>query len=308
MKFLLYLCAAILLSFWIAGCSSSNEPAQKVDTKKDTIPTYELRIIAHHLRPLRNPEGYVLWLKYDGDDNWYRVKERSYYFRPDDSTSVLYDTTYASRSNELSEALVSIEKDTAQITTPSLQLWHGFFSGDSALKTASLDPSPLGNFAALDGSLVFTTQSADTTAFVKEFYLAKSDSSKYSTSLQSLPVPASGWKYAIWAVDSNFTPPQYIYYGQFVLPTGHDSDSSKDALAFPGGFNNAPMNIGSGSIIVTLEPDWYGNAVRFKGPSPFSLLVFDRTRFLLRNHNYPMTNVSDITVPGGYILMKRTKK
>jgi hypothetical protein len=306
MKFFLFIGSVIILSYWLTSCSSSSAPTQAKDTTvhHDSLHINEIRILAHHLRPLRKPEGYIVWLKFIDDPNWHRVDPISFFFRGDDTTSILYHADLAPRIDSLSEVLVTLEKDTSNVSGPTLQLWHGFFSGDSSYKFAPLDPTPLGNFSTLNSSLVFTTRSSDTSAYVKEFYLAAYDGAKFSSSLSTLPLPSSGWKYAIWAIDSVNFPLQFIYYGQFLTPTGHDSDSSRDAQAYPGGFNNAPMNQPHGSIILTLEPDWYGNEVRLKGPSPFSLLRFDRNRFLIRDHNYPMTNVSSSAIPGGYITVK----
>lgn len=307
MKLLLYICSVALLSFWITSCSSSSEPGKGKDTTTHVDSNYldQIRLVVHHLPALRQPEGYAVWFKLIGQNSWQRVKTiNTPFYRGDDSTSILYSTTLAPKIDSLSEVLLTLEKDTSVATAPGLELYHGFFVGDSAFKIATLNANPLGDFSQLNSSIVFTTQSSDTTAYIKELYLADYESGKIQSSLSALPTPPSGWKFGIWSIDSVNFPVQTVYYGQFTSPFGHDSDSSNDAQAFPGGFTNAPMNQPHGSIIVTLEPDWYGNDVKFKGPSPFTLLRFDRTRFLLRDHNYPMFNVSETSTFGGYIYVK----
>lgn len=258
----------------------------------------------HHLPLLRQSEGYVVWLKFENDPSWHKINQISVFLRGDDSTSILYTTELAPKIDSLSEVLLTLEKDTAVATDPGLILYHGYFSGDSAYKVAMFNPMPLGDFSQLNSSLVFTTHSKDTTAYIKECYLADYESGKIQSSLSALPGAPAGWKFGIWAIDSVNFPIQKVYYGQFTSPVGHDSDSSNDAEAFPGGFTNAPMNQPHGSIIVTLEPDWYGNDVKLKGPSPFTLLRFDRTRFLVRDHNFPMLNVSETSTFGGYIYVQ----
>jgi hypothetical protein len=70
-----------------------------------------------------------------------------------------------------------------------------------------------------------------------------------------------------------------------------------DFYPYPGGAKVQSMNVPSGNIVVTLEPEFYGDSLRFNGSSPFWLLKFDRIGNLVRNKPYEMTNVSENYIP-----------
>jgi len=160
----------------------------------------------------------------------------------------------------------------------------------------------LGDYSALQGGLVFTSKMTDSLAYTHEFYLMNYTDSSQTASLISLNPPPKGWNYALWAIDSAFTPHQNFLYGLFSSGSGHDSDSVNDYYPFPGGWKQQQMNIGSGSIIVTLEPQFYGDSLKFKSPSPFTLLSFNRIHLIEKNKNYPMVNVSAQGIPNGEII------
>ncbi len=274
----------------------------KETTTEPASSTYnaDISLTTSHLRPPRIGESYVLWLRSGIDSPWVNTSiiKVTYISVADTSAFLFHNLT--SRIDSISDAMITIE-NTPTATTPGLVLMSGKLSGDSTIKTSNLSASPLGDFSGLGGSLVFTTQLSDTTAYKHEFYLSSYDGATFRSSLSQLPLAPTGWKYGLWAVDSNFTPDQLIFYGLFSDSVGHDSDSANDNLPFPGGDKLQPMNIPTGSIIVSLEPDFYGNDVKLKGPSPFPLLSFQRSKYIQRNVNYPMTNVSGTGIPSAII-------
>ncbi len=291
------------------GCSSSGTNPNNPTGSNDSLLS-DVTISAYRLKPLRIGENYFLWFKYAHDSAWRKISVLSVKsVNTDDSVIVLIHPKLSRQVDSLQEILISLEQ-TSTPEQPGLTLWQETVSIVAA-KTASavLDPSPLGNFSPLSSSLVFTSASSDSTRYKKEFYLTTFDAGKYNSSLSALPVPPTGWKYGLWSVDSNFTPIQSSFYGLFTSAAGNDSytynDTLKDNLPYPGGAALAPMDRPSGSIIVTLEPDWYGNDVRKHGPSPFSLLHFDRFQFIQPNVNYPMTNVSKYGIPSGRITIRQ---
>ena len=243
----------------------------------------------------------MLWLRNGIDSPWVNTAIiKVAFISAADTSAFLIHYTFTSRIDSISDAMVTIENVPTPVM-PGLVLMTGKLSGDSLKKTSNLSASALGDFSGIGGSLVFTTQSSDTTAYRHEFYLCSYNGTNFVSSLSQLPLAPSGWKYGLWAVDSNFTPDQLIFYGLFSDSIGHDSDSANDNLFFPGGDKLQPMNIATGSIIVTLEPDFYGNDVKLKGPSPFPLLSFKRSKYIQRNKNYPMTGVAATGIPSAII-------
>ena len=283
-----------LTALTIASC--------KETTTEPTSSLYkgDISITTSHLRPPRIGENYVLWLRNGIDSPWVNTTIIKVAFISAADTSAFLFHILTSRIDNISDAMITIE-NTPLAVMPGLVLMSGKLSGDSIKKTSNLSASALGNFSSLAASLVFTTQSSDTTAYRHEFYLCSYDGTTFVSSLSQLPLAPSGWKYGLWAVDSNFTPDQLIFYGLFSDSIGHDSDSANDNLLFPGGEKLQPMNIPTGSIIVTLEPDFYGNDIKLKGPSPFPLLSFKRSKYIQRNINYPMTSVATSGIPSAII-------
>ena len=283
-----------LSALTISSCKeTTTEPAS-------SLYNADISITTSHLRPPRIGESYVLWLRSGIDSPWVNTTIIKVAFISVADTSAFLFHILTSRIDNISDAMITIE-NTPLAVMPGLVLMSGKLNGDSIKKTSTLSANALGNFSSLAASLVFTTQSSDTTAYRHEFYLCSYDGTTFVSSLSHLPLAPSGWKYGLWAVDSNFTPDQLIFYGLFSDSIGHDSDSANDNLLFPGGDKLQPMNIPTGSIIVTLEPDFYGNDVKLKGPSPFPLLSFKRSKYIQRNINYPMTSVAASGVPSAII-------
>lgn len=289
--------SVVLLAVSIASCSNSDTP---VDTSKNNSHSQTAIVIkCHALSPARAGESYVLWFRYTNDSTWHAMVtvKVTYIDIHGNMTNIFYVDSVA-RMSDLSQAMLSLEH--AQGSSPALALLEGtFIAGDTL--GAALTAEHLGNFDNLTSNLVFTSTSSDSLAYTKEFYLMNFDGTKYTPSLSALPTPGKGWTYGLWAVDSTYEPDQLIYYGTFTSASGHDSYNVGDNLAYPGGDGRHPMNSATGSIIVTLEPDWYGNEVGKLGPTSFSLLRFDRIPNIIRDSDYMMTNVSATTIPNGTV-------
>jgi len=201
-------------------------------------------------------------------------------------------------------ARVTIESSNGTPGVPLVETHTIQLAADGKSLTASFDSKNiLGSFSSLQGSIVFTSPLADTLAYTHEFYLMNYKDK--TPALQSLPLPSTGWKYGLWVEDSAFTPHEYFFYGLFSSPFGHDSDSANDRYGFPGGWKPQQMNVGNGSIFVTLEPLFYGDSLKYKGPSAFTLLRFDRLRFINKNQNYPMINIAAYNIPNGTLVLRK---
>ncbi|MBS1902288.1 MAG: hypothetical protein JSS75_01125 [Bacteroidetes bacterium] len=277
------------------GCGKSSDSTSSNGTTGGQKHGQGVFLNATHLHAPRSGEHYVLWFKYNGDTGWRSVDtiSFSYYLLGDQMTNT--SILDSSRTlGDLSEAVISLERTIG--TEPTTIVLRGTFSGTDTMR-ASLDASAIGDFSGMAANLVFTSTLPDPTAYTKEFYLTSYDGAKYLPSLSALPALTSPWKYGLWAVDSNYSPDQLIYYGMFTQASGHDSYPVGDNLAFPGGDGRHAMNVPTGSIIVTLEPDLYGNDVGKLGPTQMTLLRFDRTRKIVRDSNFVMSNVSATTMP-----------
>lgn len=292
--------AIVLIAFGqVLGCSSSSDSGSNPHDSSNTSGRLAVRLIGHRLRSARTGESYVLWFKYIGDTSWYKASTVTVgYIDLSDNVTNFFYLNSAHSLSQYSEALVSLERTVG--ATPTLPLMHGTFTVSDTAK-AVLSASAIGDFSSLTSDLVFTSASTDPTAYTKEFYLTSFDGSKYKPSLSALPALAAPWKYGLWAVDSNYSPDELIFYGLFTTASGRDSYQVGDNLPFPGGDGRHPMNEGTGSIIVTLEPDLYGNNVGTLGPTAYTLLRFDRRRYIVRDSNYHMTNVAASGIPTGRI-------
>ncbi len=291
----------LCIFFSAEGCKKDNPvSSQKSPPPYDSTTVYYLARI-FGVQPLRSYEFYVLWTKILPDTSWQMIAPLTVSSSNADGSVVMVGK-FSSKEplDSLKDVLMTLEQTPAPLI-PGLPIVHGgIFYLDSAKKqvTTSLDSkSTLGDFSALNGGLVFTSPLSDSLAYTHEFYLMNLLGLKQSPSLLSLNIPPQGWKYGLWAIDLQFTPHEYFFYGLFSTPEGHDSDSANDHYPYPGGWKPQQMNMPSGSIIVTLEPIFYGDSLKFKGPSSFTLLQFNRIQFIEKDKNYPMENVSLLGVP-----------
>ena len=301
---LFLLCTGIAAS----GCKKDNPVDSKPPPVKADSITYQIK--AYGIQDMRQGESLVLWIKMGSNNSWQKADILKVRYRfPDDSVSIVGKFFAGQPLDSLNDVLISLEHTSAP-SAPELPIaGSGTLVLDSAKSnlTGMLDSRYyISDYSSLHGGLVFTSPLPDSTAYTHEFYLMNIQGSSQSPSLLSLSVPQEGWKYGLWAFDLNFTPHQYFLYGLFSAPQGYDSDSANDHYPFPGGWKPQQMNVPSGSIVVTLEPEIYGDSLKFKGPSSFKLLQFDRFKFIEKDKNYPMTNVSSHSLPGGTILFRRS--
>ena len=291
--------------FAATGCNNDNPASTDTLPKNGTTINFVINEFGMH--NLRTGEFYFLWLKIAPDTIW--KAEQPLTIKYSSNLAVMVGTLTGNITiDSINNVLVTIEqkKDPLIPGTPILQSRDFYFDSVHKTSSAFLDHSKLfADYSALQGSLVFTSKSSDSLAYTHEFYLMNLQGATQTASLTSLPTPPTGWKYGLWAEDTSFTPHQYFFYGLFSTPTGHDSDSTNDYYPFPGGWKIQQMNMPRGSIIVTLEPLSYGDSLKYIGPSPFTLLTFNRMRFIDKNKNYLMTNISGATIPAGSITFQK---
>jgi hypothetical protein len=307
---ILALCVLLCASFLEVGCNSMNNNTPTTPPVVDDSATVYYQVSFFGFHPLRDSEFYILWLKIAPDSvlrmaSVLQINPAS----PIDSAIMFGKFEMVNPLDSIEEALITLEKTSTPQTAGLPIARSGKFNADSSGKHLSsvMDASQfLGDYTALSGSLVFTSTLPDTLAYTHEFYLMNEQGVKQSSSLLSLSLPPAGWKYGLWAEDLHFTPNEFFFYGLFSSPEGHDSDSTNDHYPYPGGWKPQAMNVPSGSIIVTLEPLFYGDNLKLKGASPFTLLQFNRIRYIERDHNYPMSNISHGNIPlGGTIAFRK---
>ncbi len=301
------LLALIFFALVAAGCSQDPPVVPPVDTAA----TVNYRIVARNIIPLRTGEYYSLWVK-EAPDSVYRFISDSvlHVYYPFDSSQYFgkFDVKYSIDS--LKEVLLTIEQ-TKKPVTPGLVVLRGTIEKqfNSVLGKDSIY-SVLGN-ASFDsmlntsGMLTFTSKSPDPEAYTKEFYFLRFAGPTFVPSIESLPLPPLGWNYATWAYDNDFFPPHQFLYGLFDSARGHDTDSTNDAYEFPGGAKPQPQDVGSGLIMVTLEPRFYSNNLRSVGPSPFRVLQFERRKFIVADQPYALTNAAGFSLPRMSISFKK---
>ncbi len=299
-----------MIFFAVEGCKK-DDPVSTADTTKKPLPdsnTIYFVINELGLHNLRAGEHYQLWLKIAPDTSWKSIMTLVISYTSQADSAVMVGSIQSNKSiDSIMGALISIENSNSSLS-PSFPLLEAkqFISDHKKLRIASLNhDSTIGDYSDLQGSLVFTSRHSDSLAYTHEFYLMNLEGGGQTPTLKPLKIPIQGWKYGLWAEDTNFTPHQYFFYGLFTDAKGHDSDSINDFYPFPGGWKSQRMNVAGGSIIITLEPQMYGDQLKFKGPSPFTLLNFDRMRFIEKDKNYPMINLSNHGLPSGTILFRK---
>jgi len=293
----------VLCSFAVYGCNKGNPVAPTPPSGNGNL--FYFTITEAGMPFLRSGEQYILWLKTLRDTTWQKITELGTMKIVNGLVVIVGKFNYPTSLDSITNALVTIQPPNISNSTLNFPVLEGHnFLYDSAHKLTNslfISKNTLGDFSALQGGLVFTSTKPDSLAYTHEFYLMNFMDSIPKPSLTSLPAPPVGWKYGLWAQDSNFTPHEFFLYGLFSSAQGRDSDSANAYYPFPGGWKPQQMNFGSGSIIVTLEPQFYGDSLKYKGPSPFTLLSFNRIRFINENENYPMTNISASAIPTGSI-------
>lgn len=288
----------LLFSFTAAGCDSDdgNGPPPSIDSAKYTI---DFSFGVRNLRSLRDGEYYSLWIKQHPATSWRLASDETFNRFPSQDSFVMSgrlenayhpDSTY--------EAMLTIELTKRPDEPSALVLLEGSVARD----TGYLTMNHFGDFSKASGGLTFTSQSSDTGAFNKEFYLLKFAGPAVAPAIVNLPLLPDGWRYGLWAVDYEYFPYHEFLYGLFDTPSGHDNDSAGDAYTYPGGAKRQRMDVSGGQIIVTLEPPLYGDSLRYHGAELLRILQFDRIAKIERDRLYQMANVASEWLPSGRII------
>jgi hypothetical protein len=268
-----FLSVVVLLLLLLVGCRHDT-PVQT--TPPPTTHTGEITytVYAQDLRAPRANETYLLWIRPTGTTDLIKLAELvvdKYKLHGPDSLVLTGKTNLKDSLLPYDEALISLEPDTS-VTKPGSVLMLGAANGAGIF---DMDPATEGAVADLrftTASATFGTRSADTTRSHHEFYLADLSGSTPISTLANLPNIGFGWHYAIWVTDSFYSPLHLFYYGAFLHPNGHDSDSTNDSFAFPGGFEPPSLDNTHAKIEITVEPDFHLANVKALGPSPFPIL------------------------------------
>jgi desulfoferrodoxin (superoxide reductase-like protein) len=242
------------------------------------------------LPTLRSDEHYVLWARIYGSLTYLKLGE----LIPGKAKFGI--VPFAAHPDTVNEARITIESDTS-VQTMGASLLGGLQSSGQSIALAATNGLGVGDLTLVKGIATFSTKSADTTRAFHEFYLMQLQNGTPVASLQNLPKPATGWHYAVWVADSSFIPNHLFYYGAFLNPTGHDSDSVNDTYAFPGGFEPPLLAGSNGEIELTIEPDFSLSSLKKIGPSPFPFLVGGIPKYLYANESVQMLNVAATGIP-----------
>jgi hypothetical protein len=289
------LLSCLLVSLFV-GCDTETDPPIKEDPDS-TLHRIDFEFRVWNLRPLRDGEYYSLWVKQRPETAWRLASDTNFNrFALRDSTSIFGRFQSPHRSDSIYEMMVTIEL-TKRPTIPGTP----FLKGSVIRDTGYFSMAHLGDFSKTQGGLTFTSLSADTAAFKKEFYLMKLEGNTPQQALKNLPRLHSGWRYGIWSADYEFFPYQEFLYGLFDDSVGHDSEPEDDAFPFPGGAKKQRLDLPSGRIIVTLEPPLYGDSLRYKGAELLYVLQLNRFVGIEKDKFYVMPNVSGDWLPYGRI-------
>ncbi|MEI8134128.1 MAG: hypothetical protein WCH46_03490 [bacterium] len=293
--------------FLLTSCKKDQPTDPNKDSDKIGL---RFTLTASGLRYLRIGEHYVLWAKARSDTSWTRISQLDTlgFNSQNEAVAVgLFDSKLSLDS--ITDALLTIQppnSSTPSFDFPIAEAHHFIYDSAVLRSTASLTSvALLGDYTATQGNVVYTSTRSDSLAYTHEFYLMNYSVGSQTQSVVSLPLPPKGWQYGLWVQDSNFVPHQKFFYGLFSKAIGHDSDSTNDAYSFPGGWKAPNLASASGSIIVTLEPNFYGDSLKFNSPSPFTILSLNRTKFLEKNKSYRMENVAGQGLPNGTLIFRK---
>ncbi len=293
----------LLLVSCFVGCKHSTPTEPPVPPPTSSIAYV---IDAQDLRTPRSNETYMLWVHRIGDTAFLKVSELvvdKYKLHGPDSIQLSGTTALTDTLTIYDEALISLERDvTAKI--PGSVLLRG---KSIATGVFDLDPQQgaVADLRFTTGSATFVTASSDTTRVFHEFYLMDLKQPTPIASLNNLPNLGFGWHYAVWVTDSSFSPFHLFYYGAFLHPAGHDSDSANDSFPFPGGYEPPSLVNSRGKIEVTVEPDFQLPGLKARGPSTFPILEAPIPSKIFMKEVVPLTNVVARGLPGARLSLKQ---
>jgi hypothetical protein len=295
---------AAMLCCGIAFISCTNDPAPPSQPDPGTNGSLSYTMYAHNLRDVRPGESLHLWALYEGDVEWtWMVKLKMPSLYGDDSSRLAGRYKFTREIDNIEKLMISVESVDSP-SAPTAKLIAGAFNFNTATLRAE-DAEGVGDYSSIDASVIFASQSADTTRYLKEFYFARRVDGKLEPSIDTLPTPPDGWKYAIWFSDSNYYPEHKFFYGFLTSPDLPDTRSSKDTYPLPGGFEGPQLDRLGGRLYVTLEPPTLQTSLGQVGPSPFSILAAELPKKLVRDQTLEMINVENTGLPVVKFSVKR---
>jgi hypothetical protein len=282
----------------------TNDPAPP-DNKEPVVKgSVSYTMYAHNFRNVRAGESVHVWAIYKGDVEWTRMfKLNMPRLYGADSSRLAGRYKFTREIDDLEKIMVSIETVDSP-TVPSAKLIAGAFINDAAILRPE-DGEGVGDYAGIEASVIFTSQSTDPTRYLKEFYFAKRVGTDLKPSINALPTPPDGWKYAIWFSDSNFYPQHKFFYGYLESPGLPDSRNSKDTYPLPGGYEGPQLDRLGGHLMVTLEPPTLQSTLKQAGPSPYTIMSGDLPKKIIPNQTMPMVNVDSTGLPVVVFTIKR---
>lgn len=295
---------AAALAFSVAFGSCTNDPAPPDDQMPEVKNSLSWTMYAHNLRDVRKGESLHLWALYKGDVEWsWMTKLKLPTLYADDSSRLAGRYKFPREIDDIEKLMISVETVDSP-SAPHAKLIAGAFN----FNTATLRPEDVegvGDYSSISASVIFTSLSTDPTRYLKEFYFAKRVNGDLKPSIDTLPTPPDGWKYAIWFSDSNFYPEHKFFYGFLESPGLPDSRNSKDTYPLPGGFEGPQLDRLGSKLYVTLEPPTLQGALAQVGPAPYSILFAALPKKLVPDQTLNMMNVDRTGLPVVKFSLKR---
>jgi hypothetical protein len=275
----------LFATLWFVAC--------KEGSTTDTPPvTQSVTLSKSSLPPSRIGESYAVWLEYPvsvissanpsiplhGTTEFvllskFKVEAGVLPTLDDSRLDSLPALLYAHR------VLISVESDSIVGAEPKAPFIAGALTGsehegDATLTTS--DDDALGSgFDMISASAMMWEPASSPGDYKGEFYFAKPPTATPQKGIEQLVALPLSWKYAVWSIDSG-AQVRTTYLGSFTSAAGFDSQSSTDAIAFPGGRTPTDRSLpvtdlttGSGNIIVTLEPQ----IVKAQQTVPFEAVI-----------------------------------
>ncbi len=295
--------AAVALLFALGSCTHSDSPP--ATTPPVVLPTgsYNFHLSVHNGRPLDSAVSrYVLWLEHR-DSSWQAVP-LSFWYVGHTPDTMGFQGVVKTSADSIMRVVLSVESSSSA-SKPTVSLLDGaFVAGTTNAATLSLSNS-IADCSNAAGTVLFTTNSADTNRAKQEFYLMEVKNGVNISSITGLPVPRAGWVYGLWVLDSGFYPIHKFFYGYFTDVNGPGSIPSNSGFPFPGGFNPAPLNDAGAKLEVTLEPEFSVKSNHPAGPSPMVVLSAQLTRFINYNETKQFTNVWSSSAARGVLTLTK---
>lgn len=287
--------ALILCGGSVLSCT--NDPAPPDPEPKPTAKnSANYTLYAHNFRDVRPGESLHLWAIYKGETAWTHMSKL---VMPNlyaaDSSRLAGRYKFAREIDQVDRMMISIETVDSP-SVPGAKLIAGAFANNTATLTPD-EVDAVGDYSSIMASVIFTSRSSDPSRYLKEFYFATKENGELKPSINALPAPPDGWKYAIWFSDSNYFPEHKFFYGYLNSPELPDTRNSKDTYPLPGGFEGPQLDRLGGHLYVTLEPPTLQSKLMEFGPSPYTVLSAALPKKLERDQTLEMVNVDSTGFP-----------